>query len=75
MPTCLAASLACCLAVEWPNKPDEWSPKAIKQKVLLSKLSAVQKKEVPKKLYEDKGKVAVDQPLDDPIAEKLRIAR
>lgn len=32
-----------------------------------------QKKEVPKKAYEDKGRVAHDEgPLDDPVAEKLR---
>lgn len=35
----------------------------------------MQKKEVTKKSYEDKGKVSYDQPLDDPVAEKLRLAR
>ena len=32
-----------------------------------------QKKEAPRKAYEDKGRVASDEgPLDDPVAEKLR---
>jgi hypothetical protein len=36
----------------------------------------VQKKELPKKSYEDKGASHVDEgPLDDPIAEKLRQQR
>ncbi len=32
----------------------------------------LQPKENKKKTYEDKGRVEVDEPLDDPVAEKLR---
>jgi hypothetical protein len=35
-------------------------------------VAMLQKKESTKKNYEDKGRVDYDQPLDDPIAEKLR---
>jgi hypothetical protein len=36
---------------------------------------ALQPKEGKKKTYEDKGHVEVDEPLDDPVAEKLRRQR
>ena len=37
---------------------------------------ALQKKDVPKKAYEDRGTADVDEsPLDDPVAEKLRQQR
>ena len=39
-------------------------------------LMLLQKKEVPKKSYEDKGTSLIDEePLDDPLEEKLRQQR
>ena len=39
---------------------------------MLTHGSGAWQKKVERKAYEDKGVVPVDQPLDDPVEEKLR---
>lgn len=43
--------------------------------LLQNDMPLLQKREIQKKAYEDRGKVVYEEALEDPVEEKLRLAR